>query len=132
MVAFNPDEIRLASARLDGSARFWNLPLSAGEPSAGQRELDLPCHASAIVFSPEDSAAITGNADGTIATWRLTSGADVEVLPYTAAVTAVAFSRSGALLVTSSDVLRIDKTGPVGWSEATEDEASQCGIDGGI
>ena len=119
-VAFSPNENCLASARLDGRARVWNLPLSAGEPGAGQRELDLPCYASAIVFSPEDSAVITGNADGTIATWRLTSGADVEVLPHTAAVTAVAFSRSGAFLVTSSDVLRIYKTGAGGWSEVTE------------
>ena len=63
---------------------------------------------------------ITGNADGTIATWPLTLGADVEVLPHTEAVTAVAFSRSGAFLVTSSDVLRVYKTDAAGWSVVAE------------
>ena len=35
-------------------------------------------------------------------------------------MTAVAFSRSGAFLVTSSDILRIYKTGARGWSEVAE------------
>jgi WD40 repeat protein len=115
-VAFSPDGNRLASARLDGNARVWNLPHEKGEVSA----LELPCKASAIVFSPEGSAVITGDAGGTVATWPLTSGASVRVLPQAAAVTAVAFDRSGALFVTASDVLRIFKTNAGGWSVAAE------------
>ncbi len=82
--------------------------------------MELPGKASAIVFSPDGSAVITGNADGTIATWPLTSGAAVEVIPHTAAVTAVTFSRNGTFLVTASDVLRIFKAGAAGWSAVAE------------
>ena len=116
-IAFSPSDDYLVSANGNGNARVWKVPQSGGQP---ELTLDLPCRASAIVFSPEGKGVITANKDDTIATWRLTSGTDVEVLPHTAAVTAVAFSRSGAFLVTSSDVLRIYKTGAGGWSEVTE------------
>ena len=123
-VAFAPSENRLASARLNGSgsARVWNLRQNVWQPDAGQPELglELPCEAAAIVFSPEGKAVITGNADGTIATWPLTDGAAVAVLPHTAAVTAVTFSRSGDVLVTASDGLRIFKAGAAGWSVVSE------------
>ena len=121
-VAFTPSDDYLVSAHGEGSARVWNLPQSAGQPSAAQPQLalNLPCRVAAILFSPEGKAVITGNADGTIATWPLTLGADVEVLPHTEAVTAVAFSRSGAFLVTSSDVLRVYKTDAAGWSVVAE------------
>jgi WD40 repeat protein len=123
-LSFAPSENRLASARLygSGSARVWNLLQNIWEPGVGRPELalELPCSAAAMVFSPEGGAVITGNADGTIATWPLTDGAAVEVLRHTAAVTAVTFSRSGELLVTASDALRIFKAGAAGWSVVSE------------
>lgn len=122
-VAFNSRGNCLASAGMGGGiARVWNLPQRNGQPSAGQPEiaLELPGKASAIVFSPEGRAVITGDMDGTISTWALTSGAAVEVIPHTAAVTAVTFNKSGAVLVTASDVLRIFKADAGGWSIVTE------------
>jgi WD40 repeat protein len=122
-IALSPRGEHLAAAGIGGGvARVWNLPQSDGEPSAGQPEmaLELPCNAAAIVFSPDGRALITGDTDGTISTWPLTSGAAVEVLPHTGAVTAVTFSKSGEMLVTASDVLRIFKAGAAGWSVVAE------------
>lgn len=122
-VAFNPRGNCLASAgRGGGVARVWNVPQRDGQPSAGQPAiaLELPCSAATIVFSPEGRAVITGDTDGTISTWPLTSGAAVEVLPHAAAVTAVTFNKSGAVLVTASDVLRIFKADAGGWSIVAE------------
>ncbi|HVD94821.1 MAG TPA: TIR domain-containing protein [Candidatus Limnocylindria bacterium] len=111
-VAFSRDDRYLASASLDETVRIWDVE--------DKRELlRLPQKASAVVFTPDGSAVITGNDDGTLAEWPITRGTAIKTLPSESVVKAVTFSNDGQFLILGSadGQMRILKTEAGRWGQ---------------
>jgi WD40 repeat protein len=102
-MALGPDGRYLATISADGAAQVWDLRDRQPAPVA------LPRPTSALTvaaFSPDGRRLATGGADGTVTIWKLNGAqaAPERTLPgHAERVLAVAFSRDGRHLATSSD-----------------------------
>ncbi|MBA3962752.1 MAG: TIR domain-containing protein [Chthoniobacterales bacterium] len=102
----------LASASLDGTVRMWDVE--------SKRELlRLPQKAAAVIFTPAGKSIVTGNSDGTLGEWSIARGTAVKTLRYDSAVTAVASSPDGHILVigNANGWMHIHNTDAGNWSE---------------
>jgi WD40 repeat protein len=96
---FLPAGDRVATAGRDGVVRVWNL--------AGKEERILFGHVgrvTALGVSPDGRTLVSGGATGEVKFWDLRTGQELLGLRrHSAAVTTIAFSANGKLLVTAGD-----------------------------
>jgi WD40 repeat protein len=99
--SFSPDDSRVLTATLDGSARLW--PVGGGGP------ILLTGHSKSVedaVFSLDGSMIATASFDRTARVWNAETGEQLSVLQHDGPVFAVEFSPDGKLVVTVSRVAR--------------------------
>jgi WD40 repeat protein len=106
-VSISPDGQTLAATCRDRPVDLWTR-----DGEAGWRRTQLPEHlpggSRCLAFSPHGELLATGNIDGTISLWDLTTGQLCASLRSgTEMITGVAFSADGALLATSDAESRV-------------------------
>jgi len=120
-VAWNPNDLRLASAGGNGTVKVWAL--------GGQRAiLTLAGHqkaANSVAWSPDGVRLASGGVDGTVRIWNTAAGEEKQVLATPEAVVwCVAWSPDGKKLAAATDLSvswKIWETGTwtetLAWSE---------------
>lgn len=97
-IAYSPDGSVLASK--DGFGVFLR------NPEAGQQlaYLDTEGLAETMAFSPDSKIIATGDWDGILTLWNVTTGAKlVELHAHTNRINSIAFSADGSMIVSASD-----------------------------
>ena len=97
-VAFSPDGGRLASASEDGEVQVWEV--ATGDLAWTGAEHPEPVRA--IAWSPDGQLIASAGDDATVRLWDASDGDSLRALEHEAAVTDVAFSPAGDVLLTAS------------------------------
>lgn len=103
-LAFSPDGRMLASGSWDGAVKLWDV-LSGALIWSGRHT----SHANRVAFAPDGSVLASSGNDATVRLWDVRTGTQLQVLPHSAPVPAVAWSAvtsdgTGGQLFASGDL----------------------------
>jgi len=104
-VAFHPDSRQFATACDDGVIRLWDgsrigLPRPLQRQDVLAEPADNRAGATAVAYSPDGKALLSGSRDGYALVWDTESRAELQRLPHPGAVLGVAWGNDGRTLLT--------------------------------
>ena len=114
--AFSPDDLRLATASADGTARIWDVASGQpiGDPLQHKNEVVQ------VVYSPDGSMLATASMDGTARIWDAVTGSPLfPPIVHETEVSCVAFHPAGRLLLTACSDNSLNERAAQQWEIAT-------------